>query len=148
MLSSLVVAVMICFVTEIQQSLEYSHKQLITKVKDMKKALFTALWLAIALGSSTASAKWDPDEAKEYDEKAQVALTEFKEKDPKVQRFIDESAGYVVIPTVGKGGIGIGGARGKGVLYEGEAVDGRHNSDAAELWLSVGRAGLQRVHLL
>jgi len=88
----------------------------------MKKALFSALWLAIALGSSTASAKWDPDEAKEYDEKAQVALTEFKEKDPKVQRFIDESAGYVVIPTVGKGGLGIGGARGKGVLYEGEAV--------------------------
>jgi len=88
----------------------------------MTKALTTALWLVLALGSSAVSAKWNPDEAKEYDEKAQVALTAFKENDPKVQRFIDASSGYVVIPTVGKAGFGIGGARGKGVLYENGAV--------------------------
>jgi lipid-binding SYLF domain-containing protein len=88
----------------------------------MKKVLISALYLAIAFGSTTALAGWDVDEAREYDEKAQVALAEFKEKDPKVQKFIDQSAGYLVIPTVGKGGLGIGGARGKGVLYEGGAV--------------------------
>ena len=88
----------------------------------MKKVWIATLWLVIALGSSAAIAKWNPDEAKEYDEKAQVALTAFKESDPKVQRFIDASSGYVVIPTVGKGGFGIGGARGKGVLYENGAV--------------------------
>ncbi len=88
----------------------------------MKKVLISALYLAIAFGSTTALAGWDVDEAQEYDEKAQVALAEFKEKDPKVQKFIDQSAGYLVIPTVGKGGLGIGGARGKGVLYEGGAV--------------------------
>jgi len=75
-----------------------------------------------AMGWVTANAAWDPDEGKEYDEKAQVALTAFIEKDPKIQSFIDKSAGYVVIPTVGKGGFGIGGARGKGVLYENGAV--------------------------
>ncbi len=88
----------------------------------MKKVLISALYLAIPFGSTTAFAGWDVDEAQEYDEKAQVALAEFKEKDPKVQKFIDQSAGYLVIPTVGKGGLGIGGARGKGVLYEGGAV--------------------------
>jgi len=87
----------------------------------MKNALFSILSLCLVLTSATALG-WDPDEAKEYDEKAQVALGEFKEKDPKVQEFIDASAGYVVIPTVGKGGLGIGGARGTGVLYEGGAV--------------------------
>jgi len=88
----------------------------------MRKLVFVILGLALATGSATVLAGWDPDEAKEYDEKAQVALTAFKEKDPKVQRFVDESAGYLVIPTVGKGGFGIGGARGKGVLYEDGAV--------------------------
>lgn len=88
----------------------------------MKKVLFSAVALALTLGAASALAKWDPDEAKEYDEKAQVALSAFKDKDPKVQSFIDKSSGYVVIPTVGKGGLGIGGARGKGVLYEGEEV--------------------------
>jgi lipid-binding SYLF domain-containing protein len=87
----------------------------------MKKYLVSAISMALVLSLSTAFG-WDPDEVKEYDEKAQVALAEFKEKDPKVQRFMDVAVGYLVIPTVGKGGFGIGGARGKGVLYEGGDV--------------------------
>jgi lipid-binding SYLF domain-containing protein len=87
----------------------------------MRKLLLMILTVA-AMGWVTANAAWDPDEGAEYDAKAQVALDEFKEKDPKIQGFIDKAAGYVVIPTVGKGGLGIGGARGKGVLYENGAV--------------------------
>ena len=79
--------------------------------------------LAVTLASAAPSAfGWDPDDAAEQDAKAQAAIAAFKEKDPSIQRFFDAAAGYVVIPTVGKGGIGIGGARGKGVLYEGGAV--------------------------
>ena len=66
----------------------------------------------------TTSWAWDANEAEEYDGKAKQAIAEFKEKDPGVEKFFDKSAGYVVIPTVGKGGLGIGGARGKGILYE------------------------------
>ena len=87
----------------------------------MRKILLMILTVA-AMGWVTANAAWDPNEGKEYDEKAQVALNAFKEKDPKIEAFISQAAGYVVIPTVGKGGLGIGGARGKGVLYEGDAV--------------------------
>ena len=78
--------------------------------------------MVATIGAATAFAAWDPNEVAEYDEKAQVALAEFLETDSNIQKFIDQSAGYVVIPTVGKGGIGIGGARGKGVLYEGGVV--------------------------
>lgn len=84
----------------------------------MRKLIVSALSLILTLGAATALAKWDPDEGAEYHEKAQVALNAFIGKDPKVQSFIDKSVGYVVIPTVGKAGLGIGGARGKGVLYE------------------------------
>ena len=88
----------------------------------MKKVLFSTLSLVLALGAASALAKWDPDEADEYHAKAQIAIADTVESDPKMQRFIDEAVGYVVIPTVGKAAIGIGGARGKGVLYEGGDV--------------------------
>lgn len=90
-------------------------------VRNMKKLILSVFCLAMA---ATAYAGWDPDEFDEKHAKSQEALAAFKEKDPKVQRFIDASAGYVVIPTVGKGGIGIGGARGTGVLYEGGVPTG------------------------
>jgi lipid-binding SYLF domain-containing protein len=86
-------------------------------MKIWTKASVTLAMLALA----TTGWAWDPDEVEEYDAKAQEAIAEFKGKDESVQRFFDKSSGYVVIPTVGKAGFGIGGARGKGILYEGGA---------------------------
>jgi lipid-binding SYLF domain-containing protein len=86
----------------------------------MKKAFLSLLSLTLILTSGFAFG-WNPDEVKELDAKSKEALAAFKEKDPKVQSFLDKSSGYVVIPTVGKGGLGIGGAHGKGLLYEGGA---------------------------
>jgi len=88
----------------------------------LKKALIFAACLSLAVAASTSFAAWSPDEVETYDNSAQIALAAFKEKDPKIQKFIDAAAGYVVLPTVGKGGFGIGGARGKGVLYEGGVI--------------------------
>ena len=90
--------------------------------KIMKAALNLVLSSVLVLGSAMAFAGWDPDEAEEYDAKAQEAIASFLERDPSVQRFFDKSVGYVVIPTVGKAGFGIGGARGKGLLYENGAI--------------------------
>ena len=83
----------------------------------MKAILNLTVSLAILASSATALG-WDPDEVKEYDAKSQEAIATFKEKDSSVQRFFDAASGYVVIPTVGKAGFGLGGARGKGILYE------------------------------
>ena len=83
----------------------------------MKKIFALTLTLTVLLGASAGFA-WDPNEVSDLHAKSQEALTAFKEKDSGIQRFVDAAAGYVVIPTVGKGGIGIGGARGKGLLYE------------------------------
>ena len=84
---------------------------------------WTKIWLALAsFLLVTTSWAWDPEEVEEYDAKAQEAIAEFKEKDPSVERFFNKAAAYVVIPTVGKGGLGIGGARGKGLLYENGAI--------------------------
>ncbi len=43
---------------------------------------------------------------------------------PQVQPFFNDAYGYAVFPTIGKGGLGIGGAYGKGQVYRGEMPTG------------------------
>lgn len=45
-------------------------------------------------------------------------------KSEAVQPFFKSAYGYAVFPTVGKGGLGIGGAYGKGQVYQGGKVTG------------------------
>jgi len=75
-------------------------------MKIWAKASVALAMLALA----TTGWAWDPDEVEEYDAKSKEAIAVFKEKDASVQRFFDKSTGYVVIPTVGKAGFGVGGA--------------------------------------
>jgi lipid-binding SYLF domain-containing protein len=52
-------------------------------------------------------------------------IAKFKEKDPGMEKIFSDAVGYAVFPTVGKGAIGIGGARGKGWVYQRGKVIGR-----------------------
>jgi lipid-binding SYLF domain-containing protein len=45
-------------------------------------------------------------------------------KSPQVQPYFENAYGYAVFPTIGKGGLGIGGAYGKGQVYRGGKVTG------------------------
>jgi len=87
----------------------------------MKKMIMTACATLLCLSMTTAMA-WDPDEIEELHAKAEEAKAEMLDNDPDMQRFFDSAVAWVIIPTVGKGGIGIGGARGKGLLYEADAI--------------------------
>ena len=49
---------------------------------------------------------------------AAVALAKAQANDPSFTKTLHEAYGYAVFPSVGKGAIGIGGAYGKGVLYQ------------------------------
>jgi lipid-binding SYLF domain-containing protein len=66
------------------------------------------------IGLSTAHA-WDANAEK----KAREAIAEFKKADPKMNAFFSKAYGYAVFPTVGKGGMGIGGAYGTGTVFKG-----------------------------
>lgn len=61
---------------------------------------------------------------KELRSKAAYAIKKFKRKDPTIRGFFKRSYAYAVFPTVGKGGIGIGGAYGKGIVYRRGSVVG------------------------
>ena len=87
----------------------------------MTKVIYSACATLLCLSMTTAFA-WDPDEIEELHTKAEEAKAEMLDNDPDMQRFFDSAVAWVIIPTVGKGGIGIGGARGKGLLYEADAI--------------------------
>jgi len=50
-------------------------------------------------------------------------VAHFRREDPEIARFFDKSVAYAVLPTVGKGAVGVGGAYGTGELIEnGDAI--------------------------
>lgn len=57
------------------------------------------------------------DEAQLISDARQTIAT-YREADPGLETFFQRSAGYVVFPGIGKGGLGIGGAHGTGVLFQ------------------------------
>ncbi len=89
----------------------------------MFKRLITAMPLAFALIASS------PALADDYDETVKV----FRQAGES-GKFFDTAHGYAIFPTIGKGGVGIGGAYGKGRVYE----KGKHIGDTSVTQLSVG----------
>jgi lipid-binding SYLF domain-containing protein len=71
----------------------------------------------IALAGWNPLAKEDPKEQSAATYKSAEAIANLKNSDPSMQVFFDKAYGYAIFPTVGKGGIGIGGAYGKGEVY-------------------------------
>jgi lipid-binding SYLF domain-containing protein len=59
-----------------------------------------------------------PKGTSELEQKAHATIVMFKQTDPDMEKFFDDSKGYAVFPKVAKGGLIIGGAGGKGVVYE------------------------------
>jgi lipid-binding SYLF domain-containing protein len=52
------------------------------------------------------------------------AMTDFKRNDPSLQRMLDKAYGYAIFPSVGKAAVGVGGAYGRGEVYEGHSMVG------------------------
>lgn len=66
------------------------------------------------------------------------AVAVFKNKDPEIQRFFDESYGYAVFPKVIKGAFWVGGAFGRGEVYEQNSLAGYSSLSQATLGFSFG----------
>jgi lipid-binding SYLF domain-containing protein len=66
------------------------------------------------------------------------ALSQAQANDPSLQTVIRKSAGYAVFPEIGKGAVGIGGAYGKGDLYQNGAVVGYCDMTQGSIGLALG----------
>lgn len=67
-----------------------------------------------------------------------AALVKMINKAPKLQSFKDKSYGYAVFPKITKGAIGIGGAAGKGIVYEGNTPVGESSLKQATIGFQLG----------
>lgn len=61
---------------------------------------------------------------KDVSEKSAEAIAEMKKTNDKITKYFNSAYGYVVFPSIGKGGLGVGGATGNGTLYKGGAIVG------------------------
>ncbi len=69
---------------------------------------------------------------------ARHAIGELERADPGLTRLFNGAAGYAVFATVGKGGVGIGGAHGTGVLYEKGVAIGKATLTQLTVGLQLG----------
>ena len=71
---------------------------------------------------------------KDVSKKSAEAIAEMKKTNDKITKYFNSAYGYVVFPSIGKGGLGVGGATGNGTLYKGGAIVG----DSRMTQVSVG----------
>ncbi|MBT8047345.1 MAG: hypothetical protein HKN57_04215 [Xanthomonadales bacterium] len=90
----------------------------------MRKFLLLAL-TALFITSTGSLWAFEPDTSDELQLSVAKAILDIKKDDPGIERFFNDSAGYAVFPKVGKGGIGVGGARGKGMVIANDKAIGR-----------------------
>ena len=74
-----------------------------------------------------------------------TVIKKFKEKDPGLAKVFADAQGYAVFPTVGKGGIGLGAARGKGYVYQRGRLIGRSTLTQVTIGLQLGGQAYSEV---
>lgn len=97
---------------------------------------FGSMALLLLIGCATAPKT--TDERQSLETRADATLRAMQDKDPSLRDVIEQSAGYAVFPSVGKGGAGVGGAFGRGVLYERGAVTGYVKLEQAQIGAVLG----------
>jgi lipid-binding SYLF domain-containing protein len=79
-----------------------------------------AILLAMML---LAGCGWNPSKPEDERKAVQETIATFKQKDPAIKKFFRNAYAYAVFPSVGKGGMVVGGAWGKGkVLRHGRII--------------------------
>ena len=115
------------------------------------KSLLHSVVVAFALlVSGIAVAGWTPDSVSAdaqnmADPDVAKTIAAFKTEDPGQKRFFDTATGYAVFPTVGKGGIGIGGAYGEGKVYSKGKFIGTTSLSQVTIGLQLGGQAYSEV---
>ncbi len=74
----------------------------------------------------------------ELNNDAASAMNDFKTQDPTLDNVLNNSYGYAIFPSVGKGAVGVGGGYGQGVVYAQGRRIGYANLTEASVGVSIG----------
>ena len=95
----------------------------------MKTKITLTAILLIAVAVSLFGQKNDVGEARQ-------TIADFKKKDSGINKFFNSAYGYAIFPGIGKGGLVVGGAGGKGTVF-------KHGTPVADAKMSQVTIGLQ-----
>ncbi len=91
---------------------------------------------------------WRPEDSSDEDKKASFKTLDALKKFKKVRRlkpYFKEAKGYAVFPNVGKAGFGIGGARGKGEVFEDGKLIGSTTLTQLSFGLQLGGQAFSQI---
>jgi lipid-binding SYLF domain-containing protein len=98
-----------------------------------------AILLTILAGMLAAPAyAFEPNVNDEMELDVAKAILAIKRADPGIEAFFENAAGYAVFPSVGKGGLVVGGAYGKGLVIVDDRVDGYTSMTQGTIGLQIG----------
>ena len=92
---------------------------------------------ALAFGMQSQAA-WQPNVDNPVELDTAKAIASFKKNDPSLNRFFENAYGYAVYPSVGKGGVVVGGAYGKGMVFEQDQPIGNSTLSQVSIGLQLG----------
>lgn len=96
-------------------------------------------------------AKAEKKQTKQDEERAKLAkdvqdtVANLKQTDPSLDKFFKDSYGYAVFPTIIKGGLVVGGAGGKGEVYEKGRMVGWSSLSQGSIGLQIGGQGYSEL---
>jgi len=93
--------------------------------------------IALVAGSSSIVAQTDAQ--------VQEVINKFEEGDPGMQAWFREAYAYAVFPSVGKGAYIVGGAYGKGLVYEQHTLVGRSTLTQVTIGFQLGGQAFSEV---
>jgi lipid-binding SYLF domain-containing protein len=94
-------------------------------MKNYQASTFARAFMFISLLSIANSAPAQSSKDKKIMEDCNNAKAEFIKTDPLLKNVFTAAYGYAIFPNVGKGGLGVGGASGNGIVYEKGNVVGK-----------------------
>jgi lipid-binding SYLF domain-containing protein len=100
--------------------------------------LLTTLIATSLLFASTLLQAWEPDTSDKLELATAQALIKARQKDPSMSKWFETAYAYAVFPRVGKGGIGIGGAHGKGIVIYGDRTVGNTSLSQVTIGFQLG----------
>jgi len=105
-------------------------------MRNLIAAVALAFLMAGIVGCST-EPKTEEAKASLHDQSV-ATLNQMQREDPGLKEFLNKGAGYVIFPSVGKGGLVVGGAHGRGEVYEQGRMIGFADLTQASVGLQAG----------
>lgn len=108
-------------------------------MKNAQARLWVVLLASVAAAAGCSTAPRTEQARENLIQRAEMTIGRFKQTDPQINKgFFETAEGYAVFPTVAKGGMGVGAAYGRGVLYEGGQVVGYCDLSQASIGFQLG----------